>query len=323
MSDARREGARVRREAADWFTRLSRRSVTTQALREFREWRQAPQNRAEYEKIERVWSASGSLADDPDVLALRQQTLAQTGRRSPVSAAWLRGLAVASLAAVALVIAVVAWPRPATYASGVGEQRIVRLADGTVMRLNTDSRAAIRITKTARLVSLDRGEAFFDVAHDARRPFRVRADGAEVEALGTRFEVERDAAGVNVVLVQGSVIVRTDAGQAARLQPNQQVRVERAKLTLPAAADTRRLTSWTEGRLIFESTPLASAIAEVNRYSTRRVELAADDLKDAPVNGVFETGDTRAFAAAAASVFDLELTETPDNRLVLRRRDAS
>lgn len=322
MSDARREGARVRREAAAWFTRLSRRSVTTQALREFRNWRQTPENRAEYEKIERIWSSTGSLANDPDVLALRQETLAQAGR-SPAAATWLRGLAMASVAAVVLVIAVVVWPRPTTYASGVGEQRIVRLADGTVMRLNTDSRAAIRITKAGRLVRLDRGQAFFDVAHDARRPFRVRADGAEVEALGTRFEVERDAAGVNVVLVQGAVVVRTAAGEATRLRPNQQVRVQRERLTRPTVADARRLTSWTEGRLIFDSTPLASAIAEVNRYSTRRVELAAVDLKDAPVNGVFETGDTRAFAAAAASLFDLDLTETPDNRLVLRRRDAS
>jgi transmembrane sensor len=199
---------------------------------------------------------------------------------------------------------------------------VIRLEDGSVLRLNTDSRAVVRYSPGVREVRLDRGQALFEVAHDAARPFLVRADGTTVRALGTVFDVRRRGDDVGVTLLQGVVQVSTDAGGTEILHPNQRLEVVGDAVRAPVAEDVKAATSWTHRRLTFKALPLGEAVAEVNRYSDRKVELAAADLRGAPVNGVFETGDTKGFAAAVAQVFDLKLAETPKGDLVLTRPGA-
>jgi len=317
MRKARGGDARTRREAAEWFTRLSQPSVTTQSIQAFRAWRRDPGNRAAYDRLEAIWDAAGALTEDPDVQALRLQTRARTvgaPRRRVVSWGALATAGAAGLAAL-LFHAL----SPAAYESGLGEQRIVRLADGSVLRLNTDSRVSVKLGDERRDVRLERGQALFEVAHDPSRPFVVRAGRAEVRALGTVFDVRMADRKVDVTLVEGSVQVSTPSGGRIKLRPDERVQVRDGALEVPAPTDADREISWTDRRLIFQQTPLAEAVAEVNRYSKRKVELEAPDLADAPVNGVFATGDTEAFAAAAASVFDLQVVDRGSSALVLRR----
>ncbi|MFC3077823.1 FecR family protein [Phenylobacterium terrae] len=320
MGDARRETDRARHEAADWFTRLSQPSVTTDALREFRAWRSAPENRAAYEKVERVWGAAGALAGDPEVMALGQRSSRrrQRSRRSGMTGwTWVAPAAAALALAIA---AFIAWNVRATvYESGVGEQRVVRLEDGSVLRLNTDSRAVIRFGDEERRIQLTRGEALFEVAHERARPFIVEAGGAEVRALGTRFDVRRTAEGVDVVLLQGVVQVQSGDDASVTLKPNQRVAVAGAQIRPVTTADVSRLTSWTDGRLVFDETPLAEAVAEVNRYSARKVRLEAAGMQGSAVSGAFRTGDAEAFAAAVAAIFDLQVAEGRGGVLILKR----
>lgn len=319
MSDARRGPKQRETDAAAWFTRLSRRAVSTEDLRKFRAWRSRPENRAAYERVEAAWRGAGGLAGDPEILDLRERVGRRTAPRVRAQRrriAWSAGAALAGLALVVLVVLT----RPPSYESDVGEQRIVRLADGSTLRLNTDSRVVVRIGREARRVRLERGEALFEVAHDADRPFTVEAGRTSVRALGTVFDVRRRDGTVDVVLLQGSVEVRGPAGPPLRLRPNEKAVAPADAPPSAARIDARQATSWTERRLTFAHTPLAAAVAEVNRYSKARVELAAPDLAAAPVSGVFETGDAEAFAAAAASVFDLSITRE-GGRIVLRRPD--
>ncbi len=83
------------------------------------------------------------------------------------------------------------------------------LPDGSRMTLDTDSEVDIAFAPERRNLRLVKGRAFFDVAHDAQRPFAVVADGREVEALGTRFDVRMDPGQVRVVLVEGRVSVKS------------------------------------------------------------------------------------------------------------------
>jgi transmembrane sensor len=323
MRDARREDARARREAASWFSRLSQTSITNQSLREFRAWRRDPRNRAAYEQMEGIWNRAGGLAGDPDIEAIRRETLRRTSPRAARKPLTLRvGLAL-GVAAVALV-AILALVRfsPQVYQSGVGEQRIVRLADGSTLRLDTDSRAVVALGPQRRDIRLERGEALFEVAHDASRPFFVHAHGAVVRAVGTVFDVRVSGADVGVVLLQGAVQVRSPAGAQVMLAPDERVQLHAGTLARPSLVDARRAVSWTERRLIFDHTPLEAAVAEVNRYTTAKVELEAPGLAAAPVNGVFETGDARTFAAAVASVFDLQVDQGPGQAIVLRRTES-
>jgi transmembrane sensor len=211
--------------------------------------------------------------------------------------------------------------RPQTFRTAVGEQLAVRLDDGSLMRLNTDSEASVRYSTRSREIEIARGQAFFEVRKDPSRPFRVGAAGINVIAVGTRFDVLRGSSGSGrVVLAEGRVQVELSqdgserllaaAGEALFVGSQGQAAVRRV--------DVEALTSWTAGRLIFRGTALDSAIAEVNRYSRKQIVLRAPDLRTLEVDGVFETGDPDAFVSAVTALFPLR-AQVEDERIQLLR----
>ena len=320
MSDPRPHPTREQAEAADWFARLGRRSVTTRTIRDFQDWRDVPAHDVAYSEVEAFWEANGEYAADPEIMRMTEDALARRhGFRLP---AWLRGrrigwpLALASIAVVAGTLLAVNRLSP-TYSTEPTEQRVIRLADGTRVHLNVGSRVRVQFRGAERRIFLSRGEAFFDVAHDASRPFVVDAGGADVRALGTKFDVRRDDDRVQVTLVEGVVRVDRDAGKEAwTLAPNQQLTVARASATATSLPDAASATSWTTGRLTFHETPLAAAVAEVNRYSDRKIALDGG-LSDRLVSGVFDVGDTESFVKGVATWFDLRATKAPDGSFKL------
>lgn len=332
MSEHASADDRARLEAAEWFARLNSRTVSTASLHEFRAWRVNPDNASAYAEQEALWKAAGRLQDDPEIGAAVQAALDQSSKRRRLGD-WLTAvptslkfatLAAFGLGAVLAVWGVVATQAGQTYRSGVGEQRIVRLEDGSQVRLDTDTTLRVRLTPGARRIELDHGQAFFDVAHDPTRPFTVRADGAEVRAIGTRFDVRRDGASVQVTLVEGKVQVRQAQGDRRwTMVPGDQLRVGQREPTVTPPQvrqiDAVAATSWTTGRLTFRATPLSAAIAEVNRYGHKKIALEAADLAQRPVSGAFESGDTEAFATAVADLCGLQIDRRGDGEIVLRR----
>jgi transmembrane sensor len=230
------------------------------------------------------------------------------------------------MASIALLIAVaggLGWmqTRP-VYATGVGEVRLFSLQDGSQVRLDTDSRVSVRYARDERRLVLDRGRALFTVATDRTRPFVVDAGRTTVTALGTRFDVRRERTAARVTLLTGVVEIRAGArqdGASWRLSPGEQL-VTTSPSARPRLVDVEAATSWAEGRLTFRETSLPAAVAEVNRYSRRRIDLDAPGLSDVAVTGVFNTGDTDAFVAAAEDLFALRSSATPDGGVRLTPR---
>ena len=322
MSNSRPQAPARLSEATAWFARLGNRSITTQSLREFRQWRQDPANDAAYQEVEAAWTKAGALADDPDVMRATDAALVR--RAGPRKRAWLSlprlgwtlALATAGLVAGAIIVSSELSP---SYATEVGEQRLVRLEDGSRVHLNTDSRVKVDFSSGQRRLVLTRGEALFDVAHDPGRPFIVDAGDASVRAVGTKFDVRRDGATVRVTLLEGAVhIRRDDEPRTWALAPNQQLTVTRAGVSATRATDAERATSWTTGRLVFRETPLRAAIAEVNRYAEQKVELEANGVGDRLVNGVFDVGDTDSFVKGVSALFDLKPTTAPNGAIRLQ-----
>lgn len=315
MGDPKR--TRAQEEAAEWLARLGHHSISTQTVRAFRDWRDDPANDAAYEEAEAFWEASGKHAADPGILKMTQDAL-DRGKRRTSWRAWLRGPRLAgglTLAGAAAAVAVFAAVQPFTpaYATQDIEQKVVRLEDGSRVHLNVDSQVKVAFREGERRLTLTRGEAFFEVAHDPARPFVVEADGARIRALGTKFDVRRQTDGVRVTLLQGRVQVSPeDSRRAIVLAPNQQATVSREGAIRRTAADAARTTSWTTGRLIFRDTPLAAAVAEVNRYSDRKVEIEGAELAGRPVSGFFDVGDSESFARGVADLFDLSLSRGAD-----------
>ncbi|MFZ4165463.1 FecR family protein [Brevundimonas sp. NPDC058933] len=310
-------------QATNWIARLGTRTISLDTIQAFAKWREDPANAEAYRRAEQLWSRTGELANDPDI----QAALAQAQRRRPrrFGAKQIAAAGLTTALAASLAVGAFFWQIRDTYATEVGEQRSLQLADGSRVRLDTASKIRVRFTEGERRIELAEGQAFFEVAHNPARPFVVMTADASVTAVGTVFEVRRVGSETRVVLVSGAVDVAQAGAPSApqRLLPNQQTAIKsgRAKVS---AIDADTATSWTDGELTFTDTPLVEAVAEVNRYLATPIVLDAPAAANTPINGVFRSGDRTAFVSAAAHLFNLKAIREADGkvRLVSSRNNA-
>lgn len=313
----------VQAQADRWLARQRAPGLAQAERAEFQRWLQArPEHAHAYAAADALWNELAALQQDEEIAAL-----GRAAERPGVAAArpgagrpwWLGIAAAACLAALALaggawLLKPVLFPSQgalphATYATAIGERRSITLEDGSVVTLNTDSEITARYLRGRRQLSLHRGEAEFVVRHDGRRPFVVDAaadtQGGRITALGTRFQVRRVADAVTVTLLEGSVAVARGKADEVILQPGE---LAEYRALVPGiarrAADLDSATAWTEGRLSFHQTPLPQAVAEVNRYTARKLELDPA-LASLNISGSFGTDAPDAFLAALEAMFSL------------------
>lgn len=194
----------------------------------------------------------------------------------------------------------------------VGEMKVVPLADGSVVSLNTDSHIRVAFTGNRRAIHLDAGEALFDVVKDAARPFVVIAGDTEVTAVGTSFVVRRLAGlPVQVMVREGIVDVRqTSQAEAPVVRLPAMNRAEASeggvirRLAI-AAPEIERAMAWREGRISFEGDTLAQAAAEFARYSDTRIVIEDPRIARETVTGLFQANDPVGFSKAVAVSFGL------------------
>ena len=198
-----------------------------------------------------------------------------------------------------------------------GEQRTLTLEDGTRVYLNTASRMHVHYDATSRRVELDDGEAYFEVAKHAGWPFVVIAGGRQVVARGTAFLIRRDDERITVTLVEGKVTV-APAGEAVAaatgastlqlpegakdqltLSPGQRVTFAGRDAPKFDQPSLEGVTAWQRGQVVLDHTPLADAVAEMNRYSD--IKLKIEDP------GIFRTGDSEYFAQAVSETYHLRV----------------
>lgn len=188
MATLRGDDRRTLEDAAAWFTRLKQESVSEKVIDDFLAWRRDPANDAAYAEVEARWRQADRVANDPDLVRLTEAALRKPRFWDVLKRRLSRNLLplglVAATLAGALVLLVVQL-QPQAYETDVGAQQIVRLSDGSVLRLNTASRVEVRFSQQERRLVLQRGEAFFEVTHDAARRSCARRC-ALPSAIGTR-----------------------------------------------------------------------------------------------------------------------------------------
>lgn len=196
-----------------------------------------------------------------------------------------------------------------------GDIRRAPLSDGSAVTLNTDSAIRTDFSDKLRRVELLRGEALFDVAKEAARPFVVVAGEVRVRAVGTSFTVRTHADGkVNVLVREGVVEVsRGSNGHPLRLAASNAAQVEsagefRALSVEPGAVD--RAMAWRQGQIDLDGLTLSQAAAEFARYSDRRIRIDDPTVASLKVTGLFSATDPDGFAKAAA--LSLGLVATAD-----------
>lgn len=159
MSASQKPAATADREAAEWFARLGAKSVSTDTIHEFFAWRAKPENAAAYKRMESHWERMGRLRGDAEIDALLN-SVGKTKRTPPMIGRPVLGAILALLVAGAGVGVWWTLNRPPTYQTNVGEQRTVQLADGSSVRLDTDSRIRVRLSDEARRIELLKGQAW-------------------------------------------------------------------------------------------------------------------------------------------------------------------
>jgi transmembrane sensor len=232
------------------------------------------------------------------------------------------GSLTAMLAAAALMLGASPWQNLASDAyTAAGVQREIALPDGSHVLLDGDSAIDIAYTDGERSIELVRGAAFFDVAKDAARPFVVHADGTRARAVGTRYAVERLGARVEVHVEEGIVEVASAAapGAVRRVVAGQGVSVDAASAAPgDVHADDSAALAWTGGRLVFSATPLADAIARLDRQLPGRIVVLATLPADARVTAAFPARDAEGGLEAVAREHGLTLRRMPGFGYVVR-----
>jgi transmembrane sensor len=237
---------------------------------------------------------------------------------------WIALAAAAMAAAIVVGIAVWQAPRlqPESYATVRGEQRALKLEDGSVVYLNTQSRVQVQFSKEARVIRLLEGEAMFNVEHDAARPFRVLAGSTVIQAIGTRFNVYRSAAGATVSVVEGVVQISPEATSAAppRVSAGEVARISAdGAIVTRAVPDLAQIVSWRERRLVFRADRLEDVATQFNRYNAVQIRIEDDAVRGKQITGVFDADDPRSFVQFLQRDGALEVTDG-DGEISIRRR---
>ncbi|KRB94885.1 hypothetical protein ASE22_02890 [Sphingomonas sp. Root720] len=285
--------------------------MTAEEVSAFGAWQaEAEDNRAAWRAIDSAHHAAGSVANFPEMAVLLEEARGRRGARG--FAPWQVAASVALLLTGASAIGLYglasrqsAAPASAlvqTYRTGIGERKTITLADGSVVTLDTSSTLNVLHWATERRVSLVGGEAFFRVAKDAARPFIVQTASGNVRALGTAFSVRTIDRGFRVALTEGKVRVAIPAEESQEmLTPGQMLTYDGAVIrrNLDGA---EKATRWLSGELVFQNVAIADAIAEMNRYSTRKLLWAGDTTAgQRKLSGVFKTGDVHTFVRALSA----------------------
>jgi transmembrane sensor len=355
------------RPAVRWFLRLRDENTVLEA-EELREWERfiaEPAQRQELVELKELWQAMQSLggpgcmptpaeldADDfDDRLSVSQWMARRATARNARSTSFARRARWFSLAAslVALAIGIVFYAPPwfesstrgqaRVFATSRAEQRTVNLIDGSTVTLGALTDIRTRITAAERTIVLTRGEAWFEVAHDRIRPFRVFAGEGVITAVGTEFNVRRDLDGgvdrVTVTVGAGAVDVEAGTIIPQASVPTNQVIVGRSERKLARlvrgqqityapggeqgevrGADVEAAGAWKRGRLEYIHQPLSVVVANVNRYSDKPIVLADESIGAIDFSGTVFEGQVGEWLRALQTAFPIMVTETHDRILI-------
>ena len=296
---------RVDAEAAVWLARLhdERGTAVRSALDAW--LAEDAAHDAAFARASEVWAILPRAASSREDEAEIRPTAARF--RAPLVAA------IAACLSLLVGLGVLWWSLASAggYATRLGEQKVATLKDGSRIALNTDTRVDVHFDADRRRIELDQGEAMFEVAHDAARPFVVIAGDTRVQAIGTVFTVRRTRDDVVVTLIKGKVAVSHERSRNKGGTDTPLVLRPGEKLIEPVEGPSRielesveTATAWRRGQTVFQDTPLGTAVSELNRYGGPPIVIDDPRLAALPVSGVFST-NAADFAEAVAVLHGL------------------
>lgn len=310
------------------------------------QWRnRSPEHAAALLEARHRWDMLGGMADDlrahfDTPAAGMAAAAAATSARSPRRRKLL--LSIAGLVGGGLVAGRGVqwyWQQPvfrSAYSTRTAQMLKVTLPDGagdaSGSHIDIAPQSAIEVTlyRRHRVVDMARGEVRFEVAHDAQRPFRVHTRGAVIEVVGTVFTVRDRGGPITVGVEQGHVRVQVRARQNAEgsappaevvdLRAGELVEVQDGHADAVRQSDTRALSAWRDGWLVFDNTPLSEALAAVNSYRARPIVSADARIDALRLSGRFRTSDSVGLVEVLPTILPVTTDTRPDGSVELRKR---
>ncbi|WP_371422645.1 FecR domain-containing protein [Tardiphaga sp.] len=314
-------------QARDWIARLGSGDITSAELAALRAWlADDGENARAFERERALWQDIAVIAP---AFGETSTGDGQKGKRASWARRHLQQAIGGAIAASLLMM--VAGPHlyllmRSDYRTGTGERQTAALPDGSRVVLDTDSAIALAYDGNERRIELLRGRAWFDVKHDAARPFRVAAQGGVTQDIGTAFAVERDDDGVDVGVSEG--VVRVSApegrGEGVTLKAGARVRYRSGgPAEQLATTDSASIAAWRSGALLLRDMPLSRAIAEIGRYRSAPIFTFGDLDAAQPVSGVYRTDRPDDALATIAAMRELRVRTLPSGILIVQAKPAS
>lgn len=287
--------------------------------KELRQWREALEdNERRYQDVRALWALTAHHKEvDPTLEVPESATLLRRGRWTGYGRGrWLhRAAAVAAAVVITLGVGYLAteWIESrrvvvSEHRSGADELATAALHDGSVARLAPNTTLHFRSGPDHREVDLD-GRAFFAVASDPDRPFRVRTSKGEARVLGTRFEIGTGGDTLRVLVVDGSVALSTggmetelgagEVGEASSTVP----------LTITRVEVPEEHLGWLGAWVAFEATPLRQVARELEARLDLRVEITDPAIAERTISGWFSHEDRSRMLSMICRVADVRCTE--------------
>ncbi|WP_434563366.1 FecR family protein [Pseudomonas sp. Z4-20] len=306
--------------AAHWCMRLHAEDCTEAERLAFKQWHDADSLHAfEYEAMLEIWGVAEHL---PRVEAAPGACIGRP------RSGWVRLAIAATVLALGLPLAAftgwnLGWLPNAyqRFEAGTSVRQII-LDDGSQVELNLGSELVFANYRDERRVTLKKGEAFFDVSHDTRHPFVVRAGQGQVRVTGTRFNVWLYQDQVRVTLLEGSVWVTSHKASNAggsQLSPGMQASYKAGDFqpqVREVGVDDSSL-AWRNGKLVLDNLALSDALPLINRYLDHPVMLADNSTGTLRIGGIYNLNEVKNLVPTLPKVLPVYLTQNKDGNLVL------
>jgi transmembrane sensor len=284
----------LQNEAHAWIRRMVSGKATEADAAMLRRWcGQSPAHATAFSEASQFWDAFGaagqSLLDDQKAATTARRFTHRPmviGRRALIGGALAASTAGLLVARPPLGL----WPSlselAADYRTGIGERRQVVVSDGVAIQMNTRTSISIHVDGDRSAIELIAGEASFTTSGRQFKPVSVIAAGGKASADSARFDMRRLASGACVTCLADEVRVE-HRDRIVTLGPRQRVTYDGGGLGKIVSIDPAVVAAWQNGLLIFNMTPLADVIEELNRYRAGRIILLNQTVAQSPVNGRF------------------------------------
>lgn len=306
----------IEEAAARWIIRQSEGEWGVEDQAALDAWlEEASEHKVAFWRMEMGWAQTDRIT------ALRTPLPSAVNDEAP-RRNWMIASAASAVAAI-VIASFVPWrsltPQPAIeahYATETGGHNSIPLPDGSSIELNTRTQVRTQMAARSREVWLDKGEAYFEVAHDAARPFIVHAGPKTITDVGTKFSVRRDGDRVEVAVIEGSVRVEDAAPSAATAETvpvltRGDMVISQAGSTILAPKSVEAVSSglaWREGMLSFDQVTLADAAAEFNRYNDKQLIVSGEAAR-MRIGGSFQARNVDVFVRLLQRTYGLRIDD--------------